>query len=301
MSTSSFEYHVLDVFTEQRLAGNPLAVVMAADALDSERMQSIAREFNLSETVFVLKPRHGADARVRIFTTSHELPFAGHPTVGSACLLAELGVFKSGEQIDVVLEEEVGPVPVRIRRETGRAAYAQLTTAVLPSFGPALASIVDLAALLGLNPADIETATDQPRGASCGVRFNLVPLRSIAALSRARLQPPLLERLGSASWSSSFYLYCDDAAPGTLRARMYSADLGIGEDPATGSAAAALCGHLADRSSSLSGTLRWSIRQGVEMQRPSLIEIEADKRSGQISAVRVGGHAVRVASGRQIL
>lgn len=300
-----FEYHVLDVFTEQRLTGNPLAVVMNADTLDAERMQDIAREFNLSETVFVLRPRSGADARVRIFTPARELPFAGHPTVGSACLLAELGVFKAGfqagAQIDVVLEEEVGPVPVRIRRQTGQAAHAQLTTAVLPSFGPAVAGTADLAALLGLQPGDIETGQDAPRGASCGVPYNLVPLRSIDALARSRLQPALLDGLGDGLWSKSFYLYCRDGAPDALRARMYSPDLGVGEDPATGSAAAALCGHLADRAAPASGTLGWSIRQGVEMQRPSLIEIEADKHEGRITAVRVGGHAVRVASGRLIL
>lgn len=297
------DYHVLDVFTEQRLTGNPLAVVMGADELGGERMQDIAREFNLSETVFVLTPRSGADARLRIFTPAQELPFAGHPTVGSACLLAELGVFRSDGEIDIVLEEEVGAVPVRIRREPGRAAYAQLTTAVLPSFGPAIAaSVAELAALLGLQPDDVETAQDDAaRGASCGVPFNLVPLRSIEALGRARLQPALLEKLGDGIWSRSFYLYCRDAAPQALRARMYSPELGVSEDPATGSAAAALCGHLADRASQTQGTLRWTIRQGVEMRRPSLIEIEADKREGRIAAVRVGGHAVRVASGRLLL
>ncbi|WP_428311621.1 PhzF family phenazine biosynthesis protein [Hydrocarboniphaga sp.] len=301
MSGEDLDYHVLDVFTEQRLAGNPLAVVMQADALSSERMQDIAREFNLSETVFVLQPRGGADARVRIFTPSHELPFAGHPTVGSACLLAELGVFGSGEQIDVVLEEEVGPVPVRIRRAAGRAAHAQLSTAVLPSFAPALAGIDELAALLSLSPDDIEIAQDAPRGASCGVPYNLVPLRSLEALRRSRLKPALLDRLGEHRWSTAFYLYCRDAEPDTLRARMYAPDLGVGEDPATGSAAAALCGHLADRAQQGDATLSWSIHQGVEMQRPSLIEIQADKREGRITAVRVGGYAVRVACGRLLL
>ena len=300
MSAEGFDYHVLDVFTEQRLAGNPLAVVMNANALDAGRMQDIAREFNLSETVFVLKPRGAADVRVRIFTPSHELPFAGHPTVGSACLLAELGVFGEGEQLDVVLDEEVGAVPVRIRRVAGRAAHAQLSTAVLPSFGPGIAAD-ELAALLGLNPEDIETAQDAPRGASCGVPYNLIPLRSIAALGRSRLQPARVDQLGERLWSKSFYLYCADAAPNTLRARMYSPDLGVGEDPATGSAAAALCGHLADRAAQADGTLSWSIRQGVEMQRPSLIEIQADKREGRITAVRVGGYAVRVACGRLLL
>jgi trans-2,3-dihydro-3-hydroxyanthranilate isomerase len=301
VSAAGFDYHVLDVFTEQRLAGNPLAVVMNADALDGERMQSIAREFNLSETVFVLKPRSGADARVRIFTPTHELPFAGHPTVGSACLLAELGVFESGERIDVVLEEEVGAVPVTIRRSAGRALHAQLSTAVLPSFSAAIAGVDELAALLGLQPDDIETVNDAPRGASCGVPYNLVPLRSIEALGRSCLQPVLLEKLGDKLWSQSFYLYCHDATPNSLRARMYAPDLGVGEDPATGSAAAALCGHLADRDEHADGTLSWSIRQGVEMQRPSLIEIQADKRAGRITAVRVGGYAVRVASGHLLL
>jgi trans-2,3-dihydro-3-hydroxyanthranilate isomerase len=251
--------------------------------------------------VFVLKPRDRADARIRIFTPAQELPFAGHPTVGSACLLAELGRFGDGEQLDVVLDEAVGPVPVRIRRVAGRAAHAQLTTAVLPSFGPAMAPIAEIAALLGLDPADIETEKDAPRGASCGVPYNLIPLRSIAALGRARLLPERLAQLGDDAWSKSFYLYCRDEAANALRARMFSPELGVGEDPATGSAAAALCGHLADRAPEASATLAWSIRQGLEMKRPSLIEIEADKQQGRITAVRVGGHAVRVASGHLYL
>lgn len=295
------DYHVLDVFTEQRYSGNPLAVVMDADALSDAQMQRIAAEFNLSETVFVLRPRAGGDQRLRIFTPAHELPFAGHPTVGSACLLAELGLLRDGAQIDCVLEEAVGAVPVRVTREPGRALHAQLSTAVLPSFGPAPVPTADLAALLGLAPDDIETDTDAPRGASCGVAFNLVPLRSAAALARSQLQPARLPSLGDAPWSQSFYLYCRGDVPDELRARMYSSGLGIAEDPATGSAAAALCGHLADRAAPGISPLRWRIRQGVEMQRPSLIEIEADKPAGAITAVRVGGHAVRVASGRLLI
>lgn len=294
---AGLEYHVLDVFTDRALSGNPLAVVLGAAGLDTARLQAIAAEFNLSETVFVLPPsRAGALVRARIFTPARELPFAGHPTVGTACLLAELGIAPAGEVVDIVLDEAVGPVPVRIRRRPSAPIEATLTTAVLPVFAPA-PPVATLASRLGVRAGDIETVTDAPREASCGVPFILVPLRSLDALARARLQPA-----PGADSAASFYLYHplpDPAA--TLRTRMFAPDLGVGEDPATGSAAAALCGHLADRDARTEGRLAWTLRQGVEMGRPSRLDIEADKQAGAVCAVRVGGSSVRVAAGRLLL
>lgn len=296
------DYHVLDVFTRQAYTGNSLAVVPQGEGLDGAAMQRIAREFNLSETVFLLPPRvAGAVARVRIFTPGTELPFAGHPTVGAACWLAQQGMVPPGEVVDIVLDEDVGPVPVRIRREPGKPLFAQLTTAVLPQFETA-PDAAQIAAALGL-PADaVETRADAPRGASCGVPYLLLPLRSREALAAARLQPERWSALNAQwPWATQVYLYCRDrgeADAALLRARMFAPDLGLGEDPATGSAAAALCGHLADRAAQADGTLRWTIEQGYEMQRPSQLYIEADKRGGVVTAVRVGGYAVGVASGR---
>ena len=294
-ASSALQYHVLDVFTDTPLTGNPLAVVFGGELLSDARMQAIAAEFNLSETVFVLPAtRPDAIVRARIFTPALELPFAGHPTVGTACLLAELGMAGEGEQLDIVLDEKVGPVPVRIRKAADAPTYAELTTAVLPSFGEAPSAEV-LADWLGLSVDDIEAVTDAPRGASCGVPYNLVPLRSLDALGRARLQAHKLDAAKSA-WSSSFYLYAPTPQYGVLRSRMFAPDLGVGEDPATGSAAVALCGHLADRASE-DGLLSWTLLQGVEMGRPSRLQIQAEKRDGRIIAVKVGGQSVRIASG----
>ncbi len=288
-------YHVLDVFTDRALSGNPLAVVEDADALDGDRMQAIAAEFNLSETVFLLRPRRDdAVARLRIFTPQRELPFAGHPTVGAACLLGLLDRLPQGEDVSTLLEEEVGPIPIRVRCLPGQAPYAQLTTAVKPSFDPQPFKPARLAEILGLSLVDIETREDAPSGASCGVPFNLVPLKSLDALARARLQ---LHRYRAGSWADSFYLYCRDGQGGAYRARMFAPDMGIGEDPATGSAAAAFAGYLAERSGLPSGTLNWVIHQGVEMGRPSRIDIEAERLDGRTTAIRVGGHSVPVASG----
>lgn len=292
-------FHTLDVFTEQRFGGNPLAVVFDGEQLTAEQMQIIAREFNLSETVFVLKPTlAGALRRVRIFTPGRELPFAGHPTVGTACLLAELGEAE-GAEVDIVLEEAVGPVPVSVRREHGRASFARLTTAVLPSFGPPPPPAQVIASVLGLTTADIETVTDAPLGASCGVPYLLVPLKSRRALAKAR---PVLDRwqaLLANYWTTQLFVYCrePESADAQLRGRMFAPDLGIAEDPATGSAAVALCGALAQADATTDGTLRWTLEQGYEMERPSQLYLEADKRAGRISAVRVGGYAVRVSEG----
>lgn len=292
--SSALQYHVLDVFTDTPLTGNPLAVVFGGESLSDARMQAIAAEFNLSETVFVLPAtRASALVRARIFTPTLELPFAGHPTVGTACLLADLGLAGKGEALDIVLDEKVGPVPVSVRKSADAPTYAELTSAVPPSFGEAPSAEL-LADWLGLSTADIETDADAPRGASCGVPFNLVPLRSLEALGRARLQAHKMT--DAPVWSNSFYLYTATHQYGVLRSRMFAPDLGVGEDPATGSAAVALCGHLADRSAA-DGELGWTLLQGVEMGRPSRLQIRAEKRDGRIIAVKVGGQSVRIASG----
>lgn len=298
-------YAVLDVFTDRALAGNPLAVVLDADALDADRMQAIAREFNLSETVFVLAPEQGGDVRLRIFTPTQELPFAGHPTIGAACWLEQIGLLKSAQGREARLEEAVGIVPVRVRFGADGLRYAQLTTAVLPRFAPAIGAPSWVAGLLGLKADELGAGDHALRSADCGVPYNLVELTSLDALARAHLGRTPDASGEDAGAPQSFYLYhpLPAAADGTalLRARMLSFDLGVAEDPATGSAAAALCGHLADRLAERSGTFRWRIIQGVEMGRPSTLDIEADKLDGRITAIRVGGYAVIVARGQLMI
>lgn len=302
MPLSGLQFHTLDVFTTQRFGGNPLAVVLDADGLKTGQMQTIAREFNLSETVFVQRPTQpGSLAKLRIFTPSKEMPFAGHPTVGTACLLADLGIAPAGGDIRFVLEENVGPVPVRVRRQDGGPTHAELTAAQPPSYGPDAPPAAALAAMLGIQASDLVYDGDRPRMATAGVPFLLVPVRAPEVLAGIRVNPRLLrEALHAApanGWATEVYVYAR-AYEHDWQARMFAPDLGIGEDPATGSAAAALAGALASENPLATGTLRWSLAQGLEMGRPSYLDLEADKLDGTVTAVRVGGHAVRVSEGR---
>lgn len=298
MSSATFAFHTLDVFTEQAYTGNPLAVVLEADALTNLQMQRIAREFALSETVFVCAPRTlGAIATARIFTPERELPFAGHPTVGTACLLAELGLAPAGDDIRFVLDEGVGPVTVEVRREAGRAYFAQLTTAVPPEVRPWDGAVEELAAVLGLSASDLASAGEVPRQASCGNPFVLVPVRQPELLPAIAFDAARAKALLADAWGHALYIYAR-GYEGELRARMFATDLGIHEDPATGSAAVALAGALALEAPESDADWQWPIHQGVEMGRPSLLHAEASKRAGRVIAVRVGGHAVRVTEGR---
>ena len=186
------QFHILDVFTDTPFTGNGLAVVMDADGLDGTRMQAIAREFNLSETVFVLKPQQPAHtARVRIFTPAKEMPFAGHPTVGTAALLAELKA--SAAQADgdalVVLEEEIGIVRVGVRLRAGAAPYAEFDAPRLPEDGGTAPAADDLAAALGLIPAEIGFENHRPSRYSAGNSFVFVPVASLEAIGKAQVAP----------------------------------------------------------------------------------------------------------------
>lgn len=291
-------FHTLDVFTEQRFGGNPLAVVLDADALAPEQMQRIAREFNLSETVFIQKAtRRDACARARIFTPAKELPFAGHPTVGAACLLKELGRAPAGDASSFVLEEGVGPVAVTVRRERGRPLFAQLTTARLPEYGPAVPGSAELAAMLGLSASDIETKAEKPRAVSCGLPYVLIPLVSTAGLQRIEFDLAQWKKHVSRFWADHVLAYHRPADGASIRARMFAPGSGVFEDPATGSAAVALAGALAMESPQATGSLHREIEQGIEMGRPSRLFTEADKVAGKVTAVRVGGYAVNVSRG----
>lgn len=289
---SALRFHTLDVFTDEPYSGNPLAVVLGGDALSGAQMQRIAREFNLSETVFVLPATQPeAMLRLRIFTPYEELPFAGHPTVGAACLLAMRDLTPRGDEVSFALEEGIGLVQLRVQQQVSALPYAELTAAQAPSFGPAAATRA-IAATLGLSESEI--GPDAPMVVSCGLPMLLVPLRApetLAGISTDFVRLPLLLQSCAAH---SLYVY----APGDeseVRARMFSP--GIGEDPATGAAAAALAARLATDASQRDGSLRWSVRQGLEMGRPSCLFISADKQAGRIAAVRVGGHAVSVMEG----
>jgi trans-2,3-dihydro-3-hydroxyanthranilate isomerase len=294
MSQRTFRFHVCDVFTDRRFGGNPLAVLTDARGLSDVELRTIAREFNLSETTFVLPPddpRH--TARVRIFTPGGELPFAGHPTVGTAYVLASLGVVPPSAN-DIVFEEGVGPVPVRIDRDGSRVTRCTLSVARLPQNGPPAPVRDALAAMLSL------PARDVLEGAacwSCGVPYLVVPLASTDALARCRLDTARWSELLTGYTTQSVYPVTR-LADDVWRVRMFAPNHGVPEDPATGSAAAALAGWLAARVAGASDTARVRLEQGIEMGRPSEIALEFRRDAkGAVSAVHVGGGAVMVSEG----
>lgn len=295
---AKLHFHTLDVFSDQPFGGNPLAVVFGGETLAASQMQKLAREFNLSETVFVLPPtRSEALHRLRIFTPAVELPFAGHPTIGSAALLAELGlaghVDASGER-HFLLEEGIGLVPVRVRRIAGETTYAELTTAQRPELRAAPDTAV-LASLLGLEPGDLGHDDERPVAASCGMAFVLVPLRSPELLAAIDFDPAAARRALAGQWAQQLYVYAR-GYENEIRARMFAPQLGVPEDPATGAAAAALAGALAS-AATVDGDFTWVIHQGLEMNRPSLLQTRAERRGGAVTGVRVGGHSLRISEG----
>ena len=298
-------YFTADVFTDRKFGGNQLAVFPDARGIPPELMAPIAREFNYSETTFVLPPDDPSHtARVRIFTPGGELRFAGHPTIGTAFVLAHSGaVALGGPETRIVLEEGVGPVPVVIRAHEGRADFAQLSAAMLPEVGPPPPPPATLAELLSLASSDLAGGSMTPEAVSCGTPFLFVPVRNRDAVARARIKPDAYESaLGSYLTDKVFVFAMEAEQPGhDIRARMFAPSIGVPEDPATGSACVALAGYLAARDSRRDGTLRWVVEQGFEMGRPSILEIEADKSNGATTAARVGGRSVLVSEGRMSL
>jgi trans-2,3-dihydro-3-hydroxyanthranilate isomerase len=294
-------YHLLDVFTRKPLAGNPLAIICDSEGLDAAHMQAIAAELNLSETVFVLPARDKrAAARLRIFTPSAELPFAGHPTVGTAVLLGTSASGASAETpVDLVLEEEIGAVACHVVRHADEAAFASFDVPQLPVEAGAPAPDTRIAAALGLEPHDIGFPGHQPSVYSAGLPCALVPVAGLATIARARPVPNIFETVFSGLESPVVYLYTKDTVePGNgSHARMFAPSLGIREDPATGSAAAALAGALATRDHLADGHHTHVIEQGFEMGRPSKITLSLEITQGRLSSVSIGGHAVVIASG----
>ena len=278
-------------------------VLTFSRGIDPAMFQTIAREFNLSETTFVT-PVEGAPLRrrVRIFTPTYELPFAGHPTVGTAVALAELGAFswpRSESELAITLEEEAGSVPVTLERRPGRALHATLTAPRLPERGPDGPDAAGLARVLGL-AADRLSPTLRPASWSSGVRFCCVPLRDADALASIALDLSAWREPMAEAWAKPVYAFAiDDPRRGReIRARMFAPSLGMAEDPATGAAAVAIAGYLAEvQELPREGTASWIIRQGEEMGRPSRLALEADFAGGKLTAVRLGGSAVRMTQG----
>jgi len=288
-----YAFHIVDVFSSTPFGGNQLAVLPDAVGISTEGMQKIAREFNFPESTFVLPKNDPNTYRVRIFTPRAELDFAGHPTIGTACVLAMKQRVRTAEPIRLILEENVGPVTVDVvQRNGGYSGRLTLSGKVdAPTGAPAPA---DLAAVLSIEPAEVS----QSFFAGVGLPFCFAQLRSNQVVDRAVINRTAWAATLSRAWSPHLFFFAGDLRDGgRLYARMCAPALGIEEDPASGSACAALVGAMASRQDFGGTAYRLSIQQGVSMGRRSYIEAEACKSGGVVTSVSVGGATAYIASG----
>lgn len=295
----ALDYAIYDVFTTEPLTGNPLAVVFDADALSSTQMQAITREFNLSETVFVIKPDNDAHAaRFRIFTPARELPFAGHPTVGGVIAL----MARQGEVGDciVVVEEKLGDVRCAISQADN--IYAEFDAPKLPQQIDYPIDRAALAAALGLNPVDLQFENHETSVWTAGNAFAFIPLAGLEAMQRVTVNTALLaSALPDINGEPvEAFVYCRETVGADVHfhARMFAPHMGIDEDPATGSAVAAFSGAIGLFDGFANGPNMFWVEQGLEMGRPSKIRLEVSAEGGVMQSVRLGGNAVKVAQGQ---
>ncbi|MEM7280790.1 MAG: PhzF family phenazine biosynthesis protein [Pseudomonadota bacterium] len=295
-----YQYFICDVFTNERFGGNPLAVLPDARGLDTSQMQKIAREFNFSESTFVFPPERGGHKQVRIFTPTVEVPFAGHPNVGTAFVLAHARVFgevQSSEQ--VVFEEQAGDVPITIEQRQEGFWCELRAPEPLSLADPVSPELV--ARVLSLSKADIETTNHEPRVASVGLPFLMVELSSRQALESARVNATAMDELVAQGITPDVHLYVRSDDEFDIRARMFAPLDGVPEDPATGSANCALAGLLTQCADASDGQFSWRIAQGVEMGRPSYLDARTIRSGGQVEAVFIAGYSVLVSQGMLFL
>ena len=290
----------LDVFTTTPHAGNPLAVVLDSEGLDTGAMQAITREFNLSETVFVsAAAAPGHRAALRIFTPGRELPFAGHPTVGTAVLLA-LRDATEGRPADlIVLEEQVGLVPCAVSVTGLRVGHAVFTLPRLPQELEPAAAPAQLAAALGLEEAMIGFDGHRAAVFSAGVPFTLVPVADLAAIGAIKLDLSCWDAIMKPAEHPNAFIYCRQTVETGhhYHARMFWPGAGIAEDPATGGAVAAFAGAIMAFDAPGDGEHRFTIEQGYEMERPSQITLELTVSGRALVSARIGGSAVMISEG----
>ncbi|WP_375596946.1 PhzF family phenazine biosynthesis protein [Devosia sp. Naph2] len=284
-------YLILDVFTRIPLKGNALAVVPKADGLMDNEMQAIAREFNLSETVFICKPQNERNsAMLRIFTPHQELPFAGHPTVGAA---VSLGLNSRASAIR--MEEKVGLVTALFERIDRRTGEARFTLPRLPQRIADLPDRLGIAQALGIDVEDIGCEAFRPAVFSAGVTFHLIPVRDANVLRKVRVNPTAWADVFHYDHSSAYvFTLTPDERENDIAARMFG--MGLGEDPGTGSAAAALIGMLAEEALG-SGQADYILRQGYEMGRPCRITLQLRNENDVLVHGAIGGEAVVVGEG----
>jgi trans-2,3-dihydro-3-hydroxyanthranilate isomerase len=292
----AYEFHTCDVFSETRFGGNPLAVFPNAKGLTSEQMQSIARELNLSETTFVLPGSGEFTRQVRIFTPAQEVPFAGHPNVGTAFTLAKLGEFgQIDDQTKIVFDEKAGPVPITIRKDESKI-WCELKAPTELTIGETI-PVPQIAAAIGLQADQIVTSTHPPQVASVGLGFITVELLDRDALANATVLFPIFEEIQKSGVHPYVFMYVRSNDEFDIRARMFAPTDNIMEDPATGSATCAMVALLTHCNPESDGEYSFRVGQGIEMGRPSLLEARTKKEDGVVTGVWVGGTCVTMTSG----
>ncbi|MDR7146267.1 PhzF family phenazine biosynthesis protein [Rhizobium sp. BE258] len=296
-------YTTLDVFTSVRFEGNPLAVITGAEALDTAEMQKIAAEFGYSEITFVLPPKDPANtAHVRIFTPTMEVPFAGHPNVGTAYFIGQQSeIFGKPVGDKLRFEEAAGIVEVDLRRSNGKVTAATIRAPKPLQVGAAIPE-ADIARCIAIQPDEIATARHHPLFVSVGLEFAVAEIANLEALAAAVPNPALFREAagnrGENNHDFSLFLYVRSSEnPWHLRARMFAPLDNVPEDPATGSASAALSAYLVSRTPGNDSQQRITIEQGVEMGRRSIIEVDVTKAGGTITDVRISGSCVFVMHG----
>lgn len=282
----------MDVFTDKKFEGNQLAVFPSAEGINNDQMQKIAREFNYSETVFITSTGQKYSRNVRIFTPNSEVDFAGHPNIGAAMLLARLGEFSNKNQLKIVFNEKVGKVPITIIFQNSEPQKAELSTAKLPQEGK-IPSLEKIAKSISLKISDI-VSSKGPASFSCGLPFLFIPIISMEKIKQARINHEEWEKNISKTWAPQLYLFTDQTEfeKSNFHARMFAPGLGIPEDPATGSAAAALAGYISKYLQKNDGEFSFIVEQGFEIKRPSIIEMSFSQKNQKIESVKVKGNAV---------
>jgi trans-2,3-dihydro-3-hydroxyanthranilate isomerase len=291
------KYYICDVFTDQRFGGNQLAVLPDARGLNDTQMQQIAREFNFSESTFVFPADEGHTRKVQIFTPTREVPFAGHPNIGTAFVLATCGELEEfDDSTEIVFEEKAGLVGISIRRSNEGTISCELKAPQVLTLGKVL-PVGMLAAAVSLSASEIVTVTHPPMVASVGLPFVMVELRDQSALKKANINAHGFEQIAALGVMPDIHVYVQSHDEFDIRARMFAPHDGVPEDPATGSANCALAGLLGHFHPSQSGMLEWRIAQGVEMGRPSILQARAEKRDGKVLSSWIGGSCVMVSEG----
>jgi trans-2,3-dihydro-3-hydroxyanthranilate isomerase len=297
---------IADVFTEKQFGGNQLAVFTDAAGLDSETMQEIAREMHFSETTFLFPPESGGDYRIRIYTPETELPFAGHPLVGTGYVVAAERMKSWAEPTTTItLEAGVGPITVEVNTQNGRAGHTVMTQP-LPVVKGALADVTGLAKALSLDAAEIESTGLPVEAIYNGIAVIIVPLASLAAVKRIKADAGALERISNDMGAQTVLMFARETemASSTVHCRVFAPAAGVMEDAATGSANGPLGFYLVrHRVVEVQAVTRVLSEQGFEMHRPSLlhIEVDVDPATHEIAGVRVGGGVVISGRGEIIL